>query len=63
MVKCSQILFNCDNFDKIKEVVLTLDPTSAVVQKVIKLFRKNDIKNDLIYISANHVYFGVLRIR
>lgn len=57
------MLFNCDNFDKIKEVILTFDPTSAVVQKVIKLFRKNDIKNYLIYLSANYRYFGVWRIR
>lgn len=54
----SAVKYYCENFEKIKEVVSTFDSTSAVsVQKAQKLLNKDEIKNNLIYISVN---FGFL---
>lgn len=52
------VKYYCENFEKIKDVVSTLDSTSAVsIQKVKHLLNMDDIKNNLIYISVN---FGFL---
>lgn len=52
------VKYYCENFEKIKDVVSTLDSTSAVsIQKAKHLLNMDDIKNNLIYISVN---FGFL---
>uniref|UniRef100_A0A2S2PYT5 Uncharacterized protein n=1 Tax=Sipha flava TaxID=143950 RepID=A0A2S2PYT5_9HEMI len=52
------VKYYCENFEKIKDVVSTLDSTSAVsIQKAKHLLNIDDIKNNLIYISNN---FGFL---
>ncbi|KAL4105015.1 hypothetical protein QTP88_020290 [Uroleucon formosanum] len=52
------VKYYCENFEKIKDVVSTLDSTSAVsIQKAKHLLNIDDIKNNLIYISVN---FGFL---
>ncbi|CAI6372751.1 unnamed protein product [Macrosiphum euphorbiae] len=52
------VKYYCENFEKIKDVVSTLDSTSAVsIQKAKHLLNIDDIKNNLINISVN---FGFL---
>jgi len=51
-ISCSQTLLQ--KLLKIKEFLSTLDPTFAIsIQKISKLFSKDGIKNNLIYISVN----------
>jgi hypothetical protein len=52
------VKYYCENFEKIKDVVSTLDSTSAVsIREAKHLLNIDDIKNNLIYISVN---FGFL---
>jgi len=51
-------LYHCEHFEKIKNIISSLNTeTATAIDKANNLMENNNLKNNLIYISAN---FGFL---